>query len=84
MHNNLTLTLFCLASATPTHCSVVTQRAKSAFPLYRITVKDSIYSKNYLTFCMCGQRVRVVQLCDISRFVILCDRHHKVSPKPNP
>ena len=27
---------------------------------------------------------RVVQYCDIMRFMILCDRHHKVSPYPNP
>ena len=28
--------------------------------------------------------VRVVQYCDIMRFMIPCDRHHKVSPDPNP
>ena len=27
---------------------------------------------------------RVVQYCDIMRFMILCVRHHKVSPNPNP
>ena len=26
---------------------------------------------------------RVVQYSDIMRFMILCDRHHKVSPNPN-
>ena len=26
---------------------------------------------------------RVVQYCDTVRFMILCDRHHKVSPNPN-
>ena len=28
--------------------------------------------------------MRVVQYCDIMRFTIIYDRHHKVSPSPNP
>lgn len=31
----------------------------------------------------CAIEPRVVQYCDM-RFMILCDRHHKVSPNPNP
>ena len=31
-----------------------------------------------------GRIVRVVQYCDIMRFMILCVRHHKLSPNPNP
>ena len=33
--------------------------------------------------CGCFRFWTVVQYCDIMRFMILCDRHHKVSPKPN-
>ena len=29
------------------------------------------------------QQMRVVQYSDIMRFILLCDRHHKVSPNPN-
>ena len=29
-------------------------------------------------------KLRVVQYCDIMRFMIPCDRHHKVSANPNP
>ena len=31
-----------------------------------------------------GRIVRVVQYCDIMRFMILCVRHHKLSPHTNP
>ena len=35
--------------------------------------------------CSCGLLfVRVFQYCDKMRFMMLCDRHHKVSPNPNP
>ena len=42
------------------------------------------YNLRKLTFRALALRLRVVQYCDIMRFMILCDRHHKVSPDPNP
>ena len=41
----------------------------------------SLLKKMRKTLSTCG---RVEQYSDIMRLMILCDRHHKVSPNPNP